>query len=472
VAADQGRAIDYKLLISKDEVMKDLITRFKYIAMSLTVGVVLFVVVGVAMATNIDTFNVGVNAGTAQIACEGGSVCPLIGSPKTTTADPGASTTISVERDLEVTRTTGTGAVFLYVGNGGDNRASMSIDTGSRGEGTITWDGEDNDATSLDATGLGGLNFNPDDGILVTIVDADRQSNISLRVYSDTNNYMDLTRAVPSDIVTRTDFFYRFADFSVTGGATTGDIIQNVGAVSLNIDGTIQDGLDLALDFVETAAVREYGDLPLAYSAADRSGSHIPAGTRLGELLDTESAHQPDVNANGDDPAAVDDEDGVVRTDGVLWNSGGTGSVDVTINGCPTSTCRFNMWIDWNDDGAFNSGSEHILNDSAQGNGDQTLTFSIPVSVTIFNNSFYVRTRVCNTTTTCNTTTAANVDDGEIEDYRWGFGPTAIILQVQKAHSPEFVYGLILVAASALLFSMYLLYFRPRIARRERVVSN
>lgn len=452
--------------------MKFLITRFKHVAVSLTLGLALFVVVGVAMATNIDTFNLGQSGGMAQIVCQGGSVCPLLGNPKATTADPGASTTISVERDLEVTRTTGSGAVFMYVDNGGDNRASMSIDTGSRGEGTITWDGEDNDATSLDATGLGGVDFNPDDGILLAVVDADRRSNISLRVYSDTNNYMDLTRAVPGDIITRTDFFFRFADFSITGGAAVNDIIQNVGAVTLNIDGTIQDGLDIALDFVETAAVREYGDLPLTYSAADRNASHIPSGTRLGELLDTESASQPDVNANGDDSTTTNDEDGVVRTGGVIWSSGGAGSVDVTINGCPTSVCRFNMWIDWNDDAALNGGSEHIFNDSAQGNGLHTLAFSIPATVTINNNSFYIRTRICNTAATCNTTTAADVDDGEIEDYRWGFSPTAIILRIQKAYSPELGYGLLLAITSALLFSMYLLFFRQRAAGREESVVH
>jgi len=91
-----------------------------------------------------------------------------------------------------------------------------------------------------------------------------------------------------------------------------------------------------------------------------------------------------------------------------------------------TSSCYLSGWIDWGQDNAYDT-TDRIWNDEPVSNGISRLTTVVPVDVT--NQTLSARFRICDTTGTCNTPDATDVQGGEIEEYRWSFGPTAVQLE-------------------------------------------
>jgi len=192
----------------------------------------------------------------------------------------------------------------------------------------------------------------------------------------------------------------------------------------MRLDGTVVAGADVQIDFIEASNVREYGDLPSSYSVI--SAYHIPQGLRLGKILDAETTYQASTGANGDDsnPSSFDDEDGVELRN-LPWTT--TGYVRVYRYGCPDTGCYINGWIDWNNDGDFNDSLEHVVNNQdEEGDGYQTYSFSTPSGYS--NGYYYARFRICPTSTGCDDPGESPVTNGEIEDYRWALGPTAVII--------------------------------------------
>jgi hypothetical protein len=225
---------------------------------------------------------------------------------------------------------------------------------------------------------------------------------------------------------------------------------------------------------VRATSLYEYGDLPTDFSAAIRDASHIPQGLRMGVNLDAESAHQPNSSASGDDSASTpDDEDGVVRSD-PNWNDT-TGDVTITVNGC-SGTCYLNGWIEFGNgtgstlDYDFDDTLEYIIQDFAvTTNGAQnTPSFTIPGYADMTSNFVYARFRVCPAIDTCDTPTAVDVTNGEIEDYRWGFGPTAIALSNASASNSETGFAVVFVIAAAGLAG-FTLFYRRRMSNKAEI---
>lgn len=188
------------------------------------------------------------------------------------------------------------------------------------------------------------------------------------------------------------------------------------------------DVIDQDFGFVSLV---DMGDLPPGYNTMlnDDGARHAVGTIYLGAALpDVDADGQESGAADGDDTNGSSDEDGVVRSAGVNWTVGsGTGSVDVTVGGC-TGTCFLSAWIDWTRDGTdFTDAGERILLDAAVTNGTQTVTFDIPGSAT-FPNTYNVRFRLYESSTGGAALPYGLAINGEVEDYQWAFGPTAVSL--------------------------------------------
>ncbi len=387
----------------------------------LVVGVIL------AAAVAIDTFN----AGTQDLTAD-----------PTTTSISGfvnaAGDVIGTERDTQVNWQSGAGEVKVEIDRFESNKLSFTQGSGVTGDALLQWDGSDGSMNRQYTLGADLTDSNTNDSFVLRLLANDLSTGITLKVYTDASNWSQYSLNTPGSIPdgSHVDIVIPFTSFSTGTGASGPATFSNVGAVEMVIDGTLNQGADMSLDFLETNTVRDYGDLPSGYPVtfASNGARHIPQGLRLGTNVDAEADGTNSANADYDDSdIAPDDEDGVVRTPGVNWSAGANGgSVDVTVNGC-SGTCYLNGWIDWGNDGSFDEDGDQIFSDKEVSNGTQTLTFNIPTGQT-FNTSFYARFRLCDAQNTCNSVTG-EVTNGEVEDYKWSFGPNAVTLTRLEATS-------------------------------------
>lgn len=128
----------------------------------------------------------------------------------------------------------------------------FSQDTGQNGYAIVRWDGAHYDGFStIDATGLGGLNFAGQAiGFSLTVLSLDAGFPFTLRAYSDASNYTTLT-LVAGGLGT---FVIPFSLFSSMGVVTgTGADFSNIGALEaiINTGGAVKD-VDLQIDLVSS----------------------------------------------------------------------------------------------------------------------------------------------------------------------------------------------------------------------------
>ncbi len=408
----------------------------------------LLLAVGVALAATIivDHFSSGAEFAFATVPCDG---CTAVVSESVA-----AAASIGGRRSVVVTAT-GVGlnsAGFLNtwrVNTAGTGIGAMSSDTSVRGQVHIQWDGG-TDPTTLNPNGLGGIDLTDgatNNAIVVVVTFDDLPVNIALKVYSGTN-WSQRVIAVPGSIInSRVDFVLPFSSFTIGGG--TGVNFNSVGAIVMDIDGTTSPGADLNLDTVEVTSTLDFGDLPNAYgtSLASNGPRHTSGALRLGPQVDSEPDGFPSANADGDNLNQSNDEDGVVRTPGVHWSTGTGGTVDFTVNGC-VGTCFLHGWIDWGHNNNLTDAGDEVINRTVV-NGTSTITFPIPGGTT-FPANFYARFRICGGSGGSNdcTTPTGPSSAGEVEDYLWGFGPTAVSLDSVSAHAAQ--NGTVLIVLLAL----------------------
>lgn len=228
----------------------------------------------------------------------------------------------------------------------------------------------------------------------------------------------------------------------------------------------------------EQAVSADYGDLPNAYGITqlgENGARHIPLNSGdvwLGEQRDKELSGIPSNDALGDDEDGSNDEDGFNDEDGVLrgpsWG-GGQGVISVTVTG---ASCLMG-WVDWATvtetlptDLFKDFGFDYKFSDIIDKDG---ITYTEKVIDNIFlpaagtfeftfdlpgdfkNASVYARFRLSPATflniaqepneyVQCDQDYAAGlngpVSGGEVEDYLWRFGPTAVDLK-QVSASPQ-----------------------------------
>ncbi len=402
-------------------------------AFAVLAGVLLGAVLVLA-ASVVDDFNTG-----DQQVCVGGptSFCTQYSIASANSAT--ATSALGNERDIRLTSYAGPDAnqVALRANAGSSGVLEMSQDSGASALAEVTWDGADGDPAALATTLLSVdlTNGGVDDAFEFVTTFNDLPIGVEIVVYCNATDASSATLTLPGGILTSTRFVVPFSDFVTKSGA--GCPPANTGstpavAVQLLIDGSVSPGADLNIDtFGTTTTQRDYGDAPDTYSTTSASGgpAHVTDGLTLGSAVDTESDGNPVTSpsdADGDDLTGIDDEDGVRPTPGINWNSSSGGSVEVTVNGCG-ATCYLSGWIDWNQDGDFADAQEQIFNDQAVSDGVTDLVFQVPSTTDPRNNSYYARFRICRAQNECNTI-GGEATSGEVEDYLFNFGPTAVTL--------------------------------------------
>jgi len=201
-------------------------------------------------------------------------------------------------------------------------------------------------------------------------------------------------------------------------------------------------------------ALMDCGDLPETYNVNGfntKLGKEGPCHVRLasetnlvflGSHWDGEVDGKPDSSAVGDDVAKIlptdpNDEDGMLRKAGELWTNGATVHVNVTVAG---TNAYLAAWFDWNDDGDFvgtavgadgktESAREYVYY-GLLAPGTHELPVVIPPSTVgscCVSRSLMTRFRLYEGNSPPPVIApTGTVINGEVEDYKWDFGVTAV----------------------------------------------
>jgi len=330
---------------------------------------------------------------------------------------------------------------------------SLTADSSLSLVGSVQWDGAD--ATSVvDPTGLGGIDLTgggTNSGILVRLIGSDGvPARVTMRVYTDGSNWAEQSKDFEQALVLGTrviDLFYPFSSFVNQAGTMNP---ANVGAVEAEIF-SLSPGPDLNIHVITANSYYDFGDLPDTYgtTSAASGARHLTVnGLRLGNSVDSEADGVPSATASGDDNAyaygTVDDEDGVVRQPGLGgsinnggWTngtvaSGNGGRLDITITdiSAGTSSGVPQVFMD------FGSGMVEVTLRNSTGTpltmplleGTHAVYFDIPAGTFDGTNSRSIPTRV-RLSSAGGLTATGPAPDGEVEDYIFGFTPTAVSLQ-------------------------------------------
>lgn len=171
---------------------------------------------------------------------------PLPSSESSTQDDSGV---MGGERDMFVELTNGTdvwSSVSLISGGGYLRLASGSM---VQGNAKVVWDGQDNSATAINPTGLGGLDFtqhggNTMTGVMLSVGADHPECMVKLKVYTSAGQWTEFTAIVPQTpggAATKV-LVFNFDD-AATGSAGGGADFSHVGAVELTFVGvTAVDG--------------------------------------------------------------------------------------------------------------------------------------------------------------------------------------------------------------------------------------
>jgi hypothetical protein len=220
----------------------------------------------------------------------------------------------------------------------------------------------------------------------------------------------------------------------------------------------------------------DMGDLPDGYnmtSLADNGARHtiqVAGQVYLGASApDADFDGNEDATASGDDNSGSDDENGVVQTPGYNWSMGANGGhIDLTVGGCP-DTCFAAVWINWNGDAGdydFNDAGERVLVDYPLSNGT-TSNILINVPEDPGSQTYFVRVRLYRNNTGGTASPYGLVNNGEVEDNRWQFGPTAVELVSLKATAQSGGLPLVGWLAAAGIFTVGAL-FAVRVWRKRQ----
>ncbi len=337
---------------------------------------------------------------------------------------------LGTERDVRVTVLSGSPGTASMQAITSDLLHSQ--DTGIIAQTLIQWDGVDGSIT-LNPSGLGGVDLTQagtQNGLAISVLLNDLPIDLKFTIYSGPNS-STATISLPGGQTGGSlpiDYYVPFGAFTTLGGS--GANFSSVGAVELLIDGKT-DASDLTVHDIRTVSL-DWGDLPETYGTtfAANGPRHVVGSLFLGPQIDPyELNGLPSADALADDKGPVagpDDEDGVTPTPGVLWQrKNGGGSVNVIVTGGPGC---LSGWADWNNNGNMTDPTENILVNVPVNTGTSTLTFAVPVQPG--SGSFYTRFRLYAQDAGGGCTSAksptGSATNGEVEDYRWSFGPNAV----------------------------------------------
>jgi hypothetical protein len=305
-------------------------------------------------------------------------------------------------------------------------------------------------------------------GFHVEVVGNSHPVTFRLEAYSTADDWSFRQINIPGLIPmgSHVDFFLFYNTFS-TGGSGPADF-TSIDALRIVVTSASPDS-EFRLDFVEASTKRDFGDADVSYGEVSHAAS---LGTRLGQDFDTEANQFYSANATGDDLDTMeDDEDGVVRTPGWVWNTTQGGRVDVDVRHCPAA-CTLAGWVDFSKNGNFTDPGERIINIAATPGVN---TYAFPITGVISGN-YLARFRIFEQivadpqplTDGQGGGAGTYAIGGEVEDYFWAFSPTAIELTTLEAASgglgaAEWALILTLAVCPVLLVGLY--FLRRRDAR-------
>jgi hypothetical protein len=438
-----------------------------YITLIVGLSLILGTAVVYADAVNIDTFvstgpQSGELCGSFATGPQYHSAASAIGDSRKIYAEcgPDATSTVTISMDGN--------AIGFSQGTGNTTGRGLIIWDGGANPGYSTSDGYDEVIDSIDyATPLGSLVDGTNEGIYFFVTENDLPGlPIHFRIYLDNaSDYASHTFVTTGNAPA--GVFLPFANFSVNGNfqpfvniGNPGSFASNdIGAIVIEFDG--ENGLpatDVSISLVEASpSVFDYGTLPATYENGDPARHLVnPAGPRLGSSVEATAGRTG--NPIGDDP----DDDGVTFiagvgaphggwTNGTVANGNGGGlQLDIQeAAGVPQ------VFID------FGSGLVEVTLRDLAGNplamplgvGTHDVYFNVPLGTFDGSNNSQLPVRV---RISSSGGLAANgfAPDGEVEDYEYGFGPTAVALiglgTGQSTLSPIY-------AIAALLFLVSLL---------------
>jgi hypothetical protein len=354
----------------------------------------------------------------------------------------------------EVTQGTGTLATDANVSK--LHQFSQSLGSNAWGKTTITYDGTSTNMLNPIGLQTGGVGIDftsagTNNALVVQLTRDDLPASMTVTVYTSVNSCSSRTLNLVSVYTTDAPVVltFRYIDFTTGVGCASQANFADVGAVVLLLDasGPNSESADISFELFETAAL-DYGDLPNGYrtnynvDVAITGAAHVETQTplRLGTQFDTETGSSSAGNTalNDDNTGSPDDEDGVQRLNTPKWQAGSTGALQVQVSG--GDGCLMG-WIDWDESGAFDAPAETILNNQevTPGGSPYTFNINIPETAAISSGIFYARFRLYprDEDATCSSVKSSNrpAYSGEVEDYRWTFGPNAVTLSGMTASS-------------------------------------
>lgn len=344
------------------------------------------------------------------------------------------------QREVTVTNSASSGSGDItFRSNSPSGTGSYSTDADVLGSITLTYDGSgDSGAAGVNPTGLGGVDLSAT-AIVVGIYQADYGGSMTINYWSSATECSTLTRSVPGSLPPGGALYpivFRFRDFGTCGGYSSAAVSNTVGAVQLVVSSPTKSA-DIVFHVIASANL-DFGDAPTSYrtnynATPSSSGPyHVISTLRLGSTTDAEEGQSVGgTNAVIDDNTTSDDEDGVTRVNTTAWTNGNTVALSVTVS---AAGCLYG-WFDWSDDGVFDDGavgsSDRIISTTVNSGG--TAQYSFTSQANTSGNQYYARFRLYpfDQDGTCNSVKAPEGNPafgGEVEDYRFGWMPTAVTL--------------------------------------------
>ena len=182
---------------------------------------------------------------------------------------------------------------------------------------------------------------------------------------------------------------------------------------------TAVDGCGNETNCVQEITIRcafDFGDAPAGFPTAlvnDGARHALSSALRLGAIVDAESDGVSSVDADGDDLADSDDEDGVTIFE-TVWPIGGTVNATVSVAGGAGGLLQ--GWIDFNDDGDWDDAGEQVFANESVVGGVNAMLVQVPTNVNPFASALNARFRL---SAESNLATTGLASDGEVEDYQF-----------------------------------------------------
>ena len=170
----------------------------------------------------------------------------------------------------------------------------------------------------------------------------------------------------------------------------------------------------------------DWGDAPAPYATtrAQNGASHgTTPGLKLGDAFDSDPDGRPSANADGDDTAGIDDEDGATLLTPIVRGDG-SNIIRVNVSNTTGSPAYIQGWIDFNGNGLWTDAGEQIAtNVSVATSGSTNITFTAPTNAV---NRTFARFRLSQDQ---NLAPTGRSRTGEVEDYVYSIvdGPRVLL---------------------------------------------